>query len=645
MVSLPRAAEAAARCRVLLVEDDPGHQLLVRRAFAPHGDEFELQVAGTLAAARAAIAAARPHLLIADLVLPDGRGVELVVPTDAADFPVVIMTGQSNEAVAVDAMKAGALDYLVKSAAGLVGLPAVARRALREWTHIQQKREAQRALRASEQRFRALFDEAPIGMAIIDDDFRISRANAKLAGWLGYTREEMRGLAVAAITHPDDVAKGVSRSEGQQGQPHGLGGLEKRYVHRDGSIRWGQLSATMLRGPGGGGYGLGAVVDLTRQKEVAEELRRRDEQLRHAQKMEAIGRLAGSIAHDFNNILAAIASYGELLAEVLPPGSEARDDAEQIRAAVARGAALTRQLLSFGRKQELSLELVRPSHVLQGLSAILERLAREDVELNLQCFEPTEGVVRIDPGQLEQVLVNLAVNGCDAMPTGGELRISVTDVADPSPDSAGGHAMAPGCYVRIVVADQGAGIAPEVLPHIFEPFFTTKGPGHGTGLGLATCWSVVHEAGGCIWAEPGAAGRGTAFGILLPCAAPPEEGRSRTAIEREPNTTTPSPELVLLVEDQRRVRAAVTRQLRGQGHVVVEAGDAAEALRLVDKQELRPTLVICDVLLPGMKGPELVRALLPRLRRVPEQGDCAHERRVDSAGLAVGTLAHLGAVP
>jgi two-component system cell cycle sensor histidine kinase/response regulator CckA len=357
-----------------------------------------------------------------------------------------------------------------------------------------------------------------------------------------------------------------------------------------------QLSVRAVRGRGGEvEYYETFVRDVTEQ-------RRLEGQLLQAQKMEAVGRLAGGVAHDFNNLLTVILSYGDLLLEDLPRDAPQRDDVAEIRQAAVAASALTRQLLAFSRQQVLEPRVLDVNAVVAGTEKLLTRLIGEDVRLTIS-LATTVGLVKVDPGQLEQIIMNLAVNARDAMPQGGRLTIETGDV-EMDETYVRGHPLAhAGHYVMLAVSDTGVGMDAETQARIFEPFFTTKEVGKGTGLGLATVYGIVKQSGGFIWvySEPG---HGTTFKVYLPrvdepvspaaAAAPPAAGGAET---------------VLVVEDVAAVRTVAREMLERRGYTVLEAPDGESALRLAGKHRGEIHLLLTDVVMPGGSG----RALADRL--------------------------------
>jgi nitrogen-specific signal transduction histidine kinase/ActR/RegA family two-component response regulator len=347
------------------------------------------------------------------------------------------------------------------------------------------------------------------------------------------------------------------------------------------------------------------------------ELLRTEEQLRQAQKMEAVGRLAGGVAHDFNNLLSVILSYTSLALGDIHAGHTLHTELEEIKRAAERAAELTRQLLAFSRQQVLEPRIVDLNDVITRLDRMLRRLIGEDIELRTVTSEEL-GRVKVDPHQIEQVIMNLVVNARDAMPGGGVLTIETADVdfdLDASQDHIG---IKPGRYVMLAVSDTGIGMDRETQARIFEPFFTTKPLGKGTGLGLSTVFGIVSQSGGHVWvySEPA---RGASFKVYLPRADSEEiRTESRPPLEQHEGTQT-----VLLVEDEDQVRRVVMSVLRRNGYTVLEARDPAEALRLTQDHPNPIDLLLTDIVMPQLSGPELARRILllrPQIRVICMSG-------------------------
>jgi CheY-like chemotaxis protein len=326
--------------------------------------------------------------------------------------------------------------------------------------------------------------------------------------------------------------------------------------------------------------------------------------------MEAVGRLAGGVAHDFNNLITAIRGYAGFLLDDLEPGDARRDDVEEIVRASDRAATLTRQLLAFSRKQVLNVEVLDLGGVVRQMEKLLHRLIGEDVRLELD-VAPELGTTLADAGQMEQVLMNLAVNARDAMPRGGTLTIGVRDVTLTAPDGRFDPRAPAGDYVELSVQDEGHGIPADVLPHLFEPFFTTKEKGKGTGLGLSTVYGIVRQSGGAIRVAS-SAGEGTRFEILLPRTA---SSRSADGAANDARAESAG-ETVLVVEDEPAVRTLTQRLLGEAGYRVLVAATGEEALAAA-LQESQIDLLLTDVVMPGMSGRDLAREfcrIRPRAR-------------------------------
>jgi PAS domain S-box-containing protein len=358
---------------------------------------------------------------------------------------------------------------------------------------------------------------------------------------------------------------------------------------------------------------VGALCDITERKRIEVEKSRLEEQLRQAQKMEAVGRLAGGVAHDFNNLLGVISGYGELLLRQLALDSPYRKRVEQILKATDRATGLTRQLLTFSRKHDVDPKPLDLSPVVGEMEKMLEHMIGEDVRLSLEIQKPL-GIVRADPGQIEQVLMNLAVNARDAMPRGGALQIALRNR---EVSAADGSSIAAGGYVVLEVADSGTGMDPETLSHVFEPFFTTKENGRGTGLGLATVYGIVQQSGGRITVDsrPDA---GTTFRIFLPRV---DEPAQRAA--EKPAFAIGGRETILLVEDEAALRDLVAEMLRDAGYQVLPASGGADALTKVQAHRAPIDILLTDIVMPGLGGPELsqrIHALRPAIRTLYMSG-------------------------
>jgi PAS domain S-box-containing protein len=473
----------------------------------------------------------------------------------------------------------------------------------------------------TDDRYRLLFESHPVAMAVWDPTTgEILAANDAALRQYGYGPEEIVGLRIERLVHPDDLPR--LRAAVPRFSAGVNGAAPFRHLRRDGTvievevtghdIDWNDRRARLVM-----------AIDVTERRQL-------EAQLRQAQKMEAVGRLAGGVAHDFNNLLTAIGGYTRLLLDSLEAGDPRREDALQIEAAAGRAATLTGQLLAFTRGGMVQPSRLDLNAVVGDIGSLLRRLLGESIELQL-ALRASAPWVLADRSQLEQVLVNLAVNARDAMPDGGSLRIATEDV---DAGTAWRQGLPAGGHVALTVTDTGTGIAEDLREQVFEPFFTTKSQGQGTGLGLATVYATVRQAGGRIRLQT-ESGRGTTFLILLPVASPAgDEAAAPPAVVAERGAAAH----VLVVEDEPAVRDLVARLLSSAGHRVSIAADADEALGVARAADPPIGLVLSDVVMPGRSGIQLARELRerwPDLRVVLMSGYTAEPLEAADAGLVL----------
>ena len=451
-------------------------------------------------------------------------------------------------------------------------------------------RQSTRALSESEERYRLLFERNLAGVFRWTADGRVIDCNDACARIFGYdSQAQMLATPVAQFFETPQELADVFALLQREGQ---LLNHERSYRRKDGKTIWviENISRT-------DGVIEGTLVDVTERRLL-------EEQFRQAQRMEAVGRLAGGIAHDFNNLLSAILSFSAFALAAVPEDSSLHDDLLEIHKAGERAASLTRQLLAFSRKQVLQPRVLDLNEVVRGLEPMLRRLLGENVEL-VTLLAQNLGRVKADPGQIEQVVMNLAVNARDAMPNGGKLVIETADIELDQAYAAQHAAARPGPHVLLSVTDSGHGMAEPTLARLFEPFFTTKGLGKGTGLGLATVYGIVKQSGGSIWvqSEPG---RGTTFNIYLPrdLAVPLTAARPALLATQQPGTET-----ILVVEDEESVRKLTQRILRGAGYTVLAAANGSDAMLTSERHEGPVHLLLTDVVMPQMSGRELAERL------------------------------------
>ena len=459
-----------------------------------------------------------------------------------------------------------------------------------------ERQRAEEQLRESETRYRLLFESNPEPMWVYDTGtLRFLAVNEAAVRRYGYARAEFLAMTVRDIRPASEHANLEKMLQRAAGSLHTTG---VRHRRKDGSILEVEIVSDDL-------VFAGRPARLVRAEDVTER-RQLEAQLRQAQKMEAVGQLAGGIAHDFNNLLTAILGSSELLLESLAPDHPGRDEAHECRKAALRAADLTRQLLAYSRRQVLAPRLLHLNEVVAEMDKMLRRLIGEEIDLRT-VLAPDLGAVRADPSQLQQVIVNLAVNARDAMPGGGQLIISTANVVLEGSGAVADTVVVPGAYVMLAVSDSGIGMDPDTQARAFEPFFTTKPTGQGTGLGLATVDGIVKQSGGYIQLTS-APGRGTTFSIHLPRVAATAEPAHADAVAA---MSLGGSDTVLLVEDQEEVRVVTHKLLSRRGYHVLVAASGAEALALAERYTDPIQLLVTDVVMPGMSGRELSRRLAP----------------------------------
>ena len=586
------------RVRVLLVEDAEPHVEAIRRAFEKAPEKTELRVAASLQAYREAVAAEMPDIALLDLNLPDGRCLDLLTwPPEDGPFPQIVLTSQGDEDTAVAAMKAGALDYIVKSPAAFGDIPRAVHRVLREWRLRVERKRAEESLQHSRQWMDLHVQHTPLAVIEWDANFNVREWNPAAERIFGYTRAEALGRHYDFIV-PDPARPAVDQTGIELIENRGGSRSTNENVTKAGKLIMCEWFNTTLVDGSGKTMGVASLVqDITARRSL-------EAQLRESQKLEAVGQLAGGVAHDYNNILSATVMTLCLLEDRTDLGEDVRQAVRDLHEYADRAIDLTRQLLLFSRRSPLNVRSLNLNQVLTDLHKMLHRLIGEHIEFE---FTGAPGLppIQADRGMIEQVVTNLCVNARDAMPKGGRLMIR-TSLVDVDPMRAGTHPDARvGRFVGLWVTDTGIGMPHDVISRIFEPFFTTKEKGKGTGLGLSTVFGIARQHNGWIEVES-TVGIGSTFRVLLPTDPTCVDNVVRSAVAPAPGGN----EVILLVEDEISVRSVIAAILRRSGYRVLQASDAQEARRVWRGCGSHVDVLYTDVIMPGgMTGLELAALL------------------------------------
>src|SRR6266851_3876764 len=588
--------------RVLMVEDNDNDAVLIKRELGRLTPEPAVQHVRTKPAFAAALEGFAPDAILSDHNIPGFSGWEALELAQRArpDVPFILVTGSLDEETAVRYLKGGAADYILKDRLVRLGpavLEALGRARQREALHRQ------------ERLLRQIIDANPSLIFVKDWDGRFVLVNEATAQVYGTTVDALVGKTDADFNpNVEEIAHFLrhDRDVMSSGQPKVI--AEEPVTNpKTRETRWFQTIKMPLRAPEEGTATLlGVSTEITERKRL-------EEQLLQSQKMEAVGQLAGGVAHDFNNILTAIVGYADLLAaEFSDTDSRHLEDLEEIRKAARRAAALTRQLLAFSRKQVLEPRIIDLNGVVVNLEKMLRSLISENIALQTHLATDL-AAARADPNQIEQVIMNLAINARDAMPEGGSLTIETGNARLDEAYARQHVSVVPGEYVMLAVSDTGCGMDEHTKARIFEPFFTTKPPGRGTGLGLSTVYGIVKQSGGNIWLYS-ETNKGTTFKIYLPAVqAAPEDIGKPAAAERPPK----GGGTVLLVEDDEQLRRLTHRALATQGYVVLEADGGRSALDIARRHQGPIDLLLTDLVMPDTNGRKLadtLRAARPGLR-------------------------------
>lgn len=587
--------------RILVVEDNDDDLVMVRESLGAAGDQaFEVVPAGRLSEAAEKLAPGGIDLILLDLGLPDGSGLACVdsMRLAAPNVPLIVLSGNQDEDLARKAVQTGAQDYLFKGE--IVGrqLPRAIRYAIeRKFAHDQ--------VRTAKERYETLLESIPDAVYSALPDPRLPRTfvSERWYGWTGVTPEACckDPEAWLGAVHPEDRER-VREAFAEAVRERSEWMLDYRIVHgtsgrprnvRDHAVPIKDQSGKIIRYDG-------IVADMTEIKEM-------ESRLGQARKMEAVGRLAAGVAHEFNNKLTVINGNADFLRSELDPGSELHQIAEDIKTAGTRAAEITGQLLAFSRQQVLEAKVLNLNDELKKMRKDLRQFMGDGIEV---IFSPGPDLspVKLDPGRFEQVIMNLAINARDAMLEGGRLRIVTENfrISRSRRGAAGG--IPPGDYVKITVTDGGPGMPKEILDKIFEPFFTTKALGRGAGLGLAIVEGIVKQSGGHLQVSSRPQ-EGTSFEILLPSVS---SAPIRTKATELHDGVQGGSDSILVVEDEPALRQLVVRILRSKGYEVIDAPDGYSALELVEDRSEPVALLLTDLIMPEMTGSELAKRLTAR---------------------------------
>lgn len=480
--------------------------------------------------------------------------------------------------------------------------------------------EAYDQLALSEKRYRELYDNAPDMYHTLDLNGCFVEFNPKHTEVLGYSAEEFQDSHISSIL-PEDMLPNLAEGLHDLRTIGHIKAREFMLRKKDGSLMPVEIHAMRFDGPDGEPREIRCIMrDITERKKL-------EEQLLQSQKMESIGRLAGGVAHDFNNLLTAITGYTQIALMSVPPGNRVREYLEQISQATERAATLTRQLLAFSRRQIIAPKVMNLNDAVTNTEKMLRHLFSENIDLTTSLASDLDPVI-MDPTQVDQVLMNLALNARDAMPGGGKLSIETANITLKKSDLMHHPDVSPGEYIELTVSDSGTGMSEETLSHIFEPFFTTKEEGKGTGLGLSMCYGIVKQNRGHLSVQS-ALGQGSAFRIYIPRAenavTPPDSKKGEELSE--------GTETILLVEDDPLVRRLSVEVLSQQGYAVLESSDGVEALQLAQDHQGEIHLLLTDVIMPNMDVGELTSHL---------KGVCPNLKVLFTSGYADDTIVRHG---
>jgi two-component system cell cycle sensor histidine kinase/response regulator CckA len=619
-----------AELRILILEDDSLDAELAIATLDQAGFVCRWDCVDTREAFLRQLDEQSYDLVLSDYNLPtfDGLSAVQLLRERDLDLPFILISGKLGEETAIESLKAGATDYVIKS--HLARLAPVVARALRERDEQRQRRDAEVALRRAEARYRDLFENANDMIYTRDLAGRFTSVNRMGEPLTGYTQAELLTMSIAQLVAPGYPP--IRREEDIRAREEaGITSAEQlEFIRKDGARVWVEVNVRLIY-EDGHATGVQAIArDISERRRAEEERRRLEDQLVQAQKMESIGTLAGGVAHDFNNMLTAILGNIQLALESIPSDSPDYSLLTEIEKAATRATSLTRQLLTFSRRQPLERRTIDLNGAINELSQMLRRIISEDVEIAIR---PAPGLAPIyaDPAQIQQVVMNLAVNARDAMPNGGRLLIATHEMILDELDCRNYPWARPGRYAQLVVRDTGSGIDVDTQQRMFEPFFTTKEPGKGTGLGLSVVYGIIKQHEGFVQVTS-RAGHGTTFTIFLPSPAV----ALGIAMPELPPPVRGGNETILVAEDESSLRHLASTVLERLGYTVLLAEDGLEAVNLFNANQSRIDLVILDLVMPRFGGRDALdrmRLIRPDLRALFVTG------YDDDAGRSLGVYA------